>query len=183
MLLQIVFSFIRLWVREIIKSVLFIKLFNFLIPLSSQTYLLCILVWHIKGLYSDGMVLWYPVVSGVLRVLSLDQPHILGLGRILLLYILCLVVFCQFVVILFDVLYPSILLHFCKWDSLVPIHITLVLVQVPQGLVDYGSLGSILTGSLGFMVVTVLLVGGMGQSFCDTLGNSGFQVNWCHLGN
>ena len=25
----------------------------------------------------------------------------------------------------------------------------------------------------------MLFIGGV----CDTLGNSGFQVNWCHLGN
>ena len=38
--------------------------------------------------------------------------------------------FCQFVVIAFDGYCPSLLLHFCKWDSLVPIHITLVLVHM-----------------------------------------------------
>ena len=36
--------------------------------------------------------------------------------------------FCWSAGITFDVCHPSLLLHFCKWDSLVPIHIALVLV-------------------------------------------------------
>ena len=36
--------------------------------------------------------------------------------------------FCWSAGFVFDVCHPSLLLHFCKWDSLVPICITLVLV-------------------------------------------------------
>ena len=56
--------------------------------------LLCISVWYIKGLCLGGLgVLWYLVVLGALRVLSLNLPRVLGLERILLLFILCLNVF------------------------------------------------------------------------------------------
>ena len=31
--------------------------------------------------------------------------------------------------------------------------------------------------------MTYWIKSGTAKTKCDTLGNSGFQVNWCHLGN
>ena len=56
--------------------------------------LLYISVWYIKGLCLGMLgVLWYLVVLGALRVLSLNLPCVLGLERILLLCILCMSVY------------------------------------------------------------------------------------------
>ena len=48
------------------------------------------------------------------------------------------VCFCQFVEAASDVLHPNPLLHFCKWDNLVPICITLALVLLNWALIDLG---------------------------------------------
>ena len=48
------------------------------------------------------------------------------------------VYFCQFVEAASDVLCPNPLLHFCKWDNLVPICITLALILLNWGLTDLG---------------------------------------------
>ena len=92
------------------KSVLFIEPFHFPLPLSSYTYLFCVLVWHIEGLGLGVLVLWYLVVLGAQRVLSLGLPHILGLRRILLLCILC---FSLFVSLLELLLMLTIPVFFC----------------------------------------------------------------------
>ena len=42
--------------------------------------------------------------------------------------------FCWFARIAFDAHHPSLLLNSCKWDNLVPIHITLVMVLLYRGL-------------------------------------------------
>ena len=46
--------------------------------------------------------------------------------------------FYQFVETAFDVHHPNPLLHFCKWDNLVPICITLALVLLNEDLTVLG---------------------------------------------
>ena len=48
------------------------------------------------------------------------------------------VCFCQFVEAASDILHSNPLLHFCKCDNLVPIHITLALLLLNWGLTDLG---------------------------------------------
>ena len=45
--------------------------------------------------------------------------------------------FCQFAEAASDNLHPN-LLHLCKWDNLVPIHIALALILLSWGLTDLG---------------------------------------------
>ena len=97
MFVPIILSFISLWIQlwawETIKSIFFVDSFHFLLPLSSQLYLFCIVVWHIKELCLGGLrILWYLVILGALRILHLGLPHILGLGWKFLLCI-CLSIF------------------------------------------------------------------------------------------
>ena len=47
-------------------------------------------------------------------------------------------VFCQFVEAASDVLYPNSLLHFCKWENVVPICIALALILLNWDLTDLG---------------------------------------------
>ena len=78
---------------------------------------------------------------------------------------------CQFAKIAFDACHPCPLLHFCKWDNLVPIYIALALVLLNWGLTDLGpGVQPLLQGSLGFIVVAVavLLARGIGQSFLNS---------------
>ena len=111
--------------------------FHFLLPLSSQAYLFFILVWHIKGLCLGGLVLWYPVFFGALKAMCLGLLHILCLGKnISAVYLFAC--FCQFAEIAPDACHPSPLLHFCKWENLVPICIALPLVLLNWGLTDLG---------------------------------------------
>ena len=110
-------------------------------------------------------ILWYLVVFFALRVLSLSLPCILGLGRDTLAVCSVFECFCQFAGIAFDACHPSLLLHFCKWDNMGPhLHCSGFGVGA-LGLADLVSWGSMFTGGLGFVAVTVLLVGRIGQSF------------------
>ena len=75
-LILIIFSLIRLWVklwvREIVKSKFFIKLFHFLLPLFPQIYLSWVSVQHIEGQCTAGLALWYWIVFGALEALCLS---------------------------------------------------------------------------------------------------------------
>ena len=42
----------------------------------------------------------------------------------------------QFAEVASDALHPIPLLHFCKWDNLVPIHISLAILLLNWGLTD-----------------------------------------------
>ena len=56
-------------------------------------------------------------------------------GILLLLCILCLSIYSVLLDFFFGVYHPNLLLCFCKWDKLVPIHIILLLVVLlHQGL-------------------------------------------------
>ena len=70
--------------------------------------------------------------------------------------------FHQFAEVAFDVLHPNPLLHFCKWDSLVPICIALALVLLNWGLTD-----------LGPRVQPLLQV-----ACCSSSGGVGDRGNW-----
>ena len=133
--------------------------------------LLCISVWYIKWSCPGALkVLWHLVVLGLsaLRVLTLRLSCILGLEGILLLYIFCLSIL--------------VLCWSCFWCS--PSESSPTFLQMGQfgphphhsafgGAVALGvgcscSWGSIFMGSLEFVAVTVLLVGGIGQSFFNS---------------
>ena len=104
--------------------------------LFSDGCLLCISVCISKDCVWVGWgVLWYLVVLGALRVLSLNLPCVLGLESSSAVY-LVFECFCWFAGIAFDAHHPSLLLHSCKWDTLVPICTTLILVLLYWGLAD-----------------------------------------------
>ena len=145
--------------------------FHWAIPFSPPTLFLIIFVhiavWHIEGLCLGGLrISWYLVVLAALRVVSLGLPHILGLEGILLL----------------SILFECFLSGWwnCFWCS--PSQSSSAFLQIGQfgphphhsgfgvstGFCWSGSWGSIFTGSLGFVVVTVLFAGGMGYSFLSS---------------
>ena len=87
MLILIVFSFIRLLSlapsQRSNQVFIFHSSVYFLLPLFSQVYLFCILVWHIKGCLGV-MALWFLIVFCVLKVLYLGLPCILAWGGVFL---------------------------------------------------------------------------------------------------
>ena len=111
------------------------------------------------------------MVSGSLECAEGSEPEFascFGSGKYSSAVYLVFQCFCWSVGIAFDAHHSSLLLHSCKWDNLVPICITLVLVLLYWGLADLDPGGLIFIGSLGFVAVTVLLVGGIGQSFLSS---------------
>ena len=66
-------------------------------------------------------------VSGLALYLGLEK----GISAVHL-----FVHFCQIVEVASEGLHPNPLLHFCKWDNLVPIHITLALLLLNWDLTD-----------------------------------------------
>ena len=77
--------------------------------------------------------------------------------------------FWWFAGVVFGAHHLDLLLYSCKWDSSVPIHIVLLLVVLLHwGFGCSCSLGSIFMCSLEFVAVTVLLVGGICQSFLNS---------------
>ena len=91
-------------------------------------------------------------------------PHILVLGRV---FLLCIYLHVFSVVeVVSDVLHPNPLLHFCRWDNLVPICIALALVLLNWGLTDLGpGAQPLLQAAWDLLCVAVLVAEGIGQSF------------------
>ena len=79
------------------------------------------------------------VVSGSVECTEDSEPEFalcFGSGKYSSAVYLVFECFCWSVRITFDAHHPSLLLHSCKWDILVPIHIALVLVLLYWGLAD-----------------------------------------------
>ena len=122
-------------------------------------------LWYIEGLCLGVLgILWYLVVLGMLRVLSLNLPCVSGLERIPLLCILCLSV-CVGLLELFLVL--TIPIFFCilaNWIVWCPSALPWFWCCCTGGWLIC-SWGSIFIGSLGFVAAAALLLGEIGQSF------------------
>ena len=175
MLILVIFSHIRLLSLVLSQKNsqvhTFVKSFYFLFPLSPQTYLFCVMVWHIKRLCYGGLILWCLVVFSVLKVLCWGWPHILVLGRI---FLLC-VSLCVFISLLKLPLMLAVPILFCIFANgtiLSPstllwlwYHWTRIWLFWALGL-------NFITGMLEFIMlavlVLVLVAGGIGQSFLNS---------------
>ena len=130
MLILIVLSFIRLLSLAPSQRSNDVHIFHSVVPFSSPTLFSNISVLHI-GLAHQRMFgcagcvvpdsFWCAggFVPGLALYLGLGK----GISAVHLFKH-----FCQIVEVPSDVLHPNHLLHFCKWDNLVPVHITLALV-------------------------------------------------------
>ena len=79
------------------------------------------------------------MVSDCLECTEGSEPEFascLGSGRCSSVVYLVFECFCWSAGIAFDACHPSLLLYFCKWDSLVPICIAMVLVLLYRRLAD-----------------------------------------------